>query len=548
MGIINNFKNNKKGDNDKGNGNAKGKVKGGVMKAVMAALKPVLLIFFKALIPLLIAATVLDWVVELFTADNTPQKIYSDLEIEDVAELIEIKGDETNGYYLDFVDNIDEKLQDVVDEINGQAGYHNLPTNSIEFVKKIIKAEVFTQFPDLRGNIPEDSEDGFQGAVKIRRVTPNKEPGEMKNTGKGPTSSAEEELAYDTIEITDRNDEDRIQSWNEGEELYVIARIPMYEQLRQTGYWQEKLDEDGHTIYVEKDEHVTYTGKHELDESAMTGEVTVYVEVKKQDGTTGYLQLKSVFAVDESKNKVEKDEDKTEENKNNENEEIVKGWSEGKKLRIAEKLNNEIFEEGDIVTYTGNYEVDDESNEVYVEVKKGIEVGKVIFSKLEEVNESSTKTENNKDTKVAVTSRAKNNSGDKIIGKEGETYRVAIAAGHNNTNDTGAAANGLVEEQLTIQVAEKVEELLSEYSNIEVIQTGSTSENPGEIQVGERTTLARNANPDLCIQIHFNAGGGTGVEAIYKNGDGISQQLAEILSETMANAMGLTNRQARTRC
>ena len=543
MGI---FKDNKKGNEDKGK--VKGKVKKGFMKAVMAALKPILLILFKALIPLVIAAVVLDWVVELFTANNTPQKIYSDLEIEDVAELIEIKGDETNGYYLDFVDNIDEKLQDVVDEINGQAGYHNLPTNSIEFVKKIIKAEVFTQFPDLRGNIPEDSEDGFQGAVKIRRVTPNKEPGEMKNTGKGPTSSAEEELAYDTIEITDRNDEDRIQSWNEGEELYVIARIPMYEQLRQTGYWQEKLDEDGHTIYVEKDEHVTYTGKHELDESAMTGEITVYVEVKKQDGTTGYLQLKSVFAVDESKNKVEKDEDKTEENKNNRNEEIVKGWSEGKKLRIAEKLDNEIFEEGDIVTYTGNYEVDDESNEVYVEVKKGIEVGKVIFSKLEEVNESSTKTENNKDTKVAITSRAKNNSGDKIIGKEGETYRVAIAAGHNNTNDTGAAANGLVEEQLTIQVAEKVEELLSEYSNIEVIQTGSTSENPGGIQVGERTTLARNANPDLCIQIHFNAGGGTGVEAIYKNGDGISQQLAEILSETMANAMGLTNRQARTRC
>ena len=474
MGI---FKDNKKGNEDKGK--VKGKVKKGFMKAVMAALKPILLILFKALIPLVIAAVVLDWVVELFTANNTPQKIYSDLEIEDVAELIEIKGDETNGYYLDFVDNIDEKLQDVVDEINGQAGYHNLPTNSIEFVKKIIKAEVFTQFPDLRGNIPEDSEDGFQGAVKIRRVTPNKEPGEMKNTGKGPTSSAEEELAYDTIEITDRNDEDRIQSWNEGEELYVIARIPMYEQLRQTGYWQEKLDEDGHTIYVEKDEHVTYTGKHELDESAMTGEVTVYVEVKKQDGTTGYLQLKSVFAVDESKNKVEKDEDKTEENKNNRNEEIVKGWSEGKKLRIAEKLDNEIFEEGDIVTYTGNYEVDDESNEVYVEVKKGIEVGKVIFSKLEEVNESSTKTENNKDTKVAITSRAKNNSGDKIIGKEGETYRVAIAAGHNNTNDTGAAANGLVEEQLTIQVAEKVEELLSEYSNIEVIQTGSTSENPG---------------------------------------------------------------------
>ena len=53
------------------------------------------------------------------------------------------------------------------------------------------------------------------------------------------------------------------------------------------------------------------------------------------------------------------------------------------------------------------------------------------------------------------------------------------------------------------------------------MQTGSTSENPGGIQVGERTELAREANPDLCIQIHFNAGGGTGVEAIYKEAEKI---------------------------
>ena len=123
---------------------------------------------------------------------------------------------------------------------------------------------------------------------------------------------------------------------------------------------------------------------------------------------------------------------------------------------------------------------------------------------------------------------------------------MAIAAGHNNTNDTGASSGNLVEEELTIKVAERVEELLDNYSNITVVQTGSTSENPGGVQVGERTRLAREANPDLCIQIHFNAGGGTGVEAIYKDGDGYSQQLAEILSDTISKSMGLTNRQART--
>ena len=42
----------------------------------------------------------------------------------------------------------------------------NLP-DDIDFLKNMLKAEVYTQFPDLGGNIPNDSEDGFQGAITI---------------------------------------------------------------------------------------------------------------------------------------------------------------------------------------------------------------------------------------------------------------------------------------------------------------------------------------------------------------------------------------------
>ena len=126
-----------------------------------------------------IAASILDMVVEIFTGENNPKLVYESLEIEDVAELVTIKGDEDNGYYLDFIDNIDDKLDNVIKQLNKSGEYHNLPDDN-EFLKRMIKAEIVTQFPDLGGKIPDDSKDGFQGAINIRRVTPNKNPRRIK--------------------------------------------------------------------------------------------------------------------------------------------------------------------------------------------------------------------------------------------------------------------------------------------------------------------------------------------------------------------------------
>lgn len=164
----------------------------GLFVAVLSQIWP-------ALLAICIIGGIIDFVTEITTAQNTPERITSGFEVEDVADLIQIKEDGQGGYYLDFVDDFDEKAEAIVKNINSTPGAYNVPTDS-EFLKKIIKAEVITQFPDLGGTVPEGS-DGFQGSIKIRRVSPDKEIGEMKNTGAEDAVPIQEEVAYDTTVV-----------------------------------------------------------------------------------------------------------------------------------------------------------------------------------------------------------------------------------------------------------------------------------------------------------------------------------------------------------
>lgn len=174
LGIIKNLKDKEKEEIEK---KAKKTAKKAAVKSISAlftAALPIILPILLISVGGLILYGLIDLGIELFTAKNNPKLIYESLDIEDVSELIEIKGNESDGYYLDFIDEIDEKLDEIVKKYNKLSEYHNLPKD-INFLKKMIKAEVVTQFPDLDGKISSDSKDGFQGAVEIRRVTPNKE-------------------------------------------------------------------------------------------------------------------------------------------------------------------------------------------------------------------------------------------------------------------------------------------------------------------------------------------------------------------------------------
>lgn len=456
---------------------AKDKVKNKVKKKITGKLATFGLALTVKIIPTLLiavtAASIVDFVVEIFTADNTPKEIYEQLEIEDVAELIQIKGNQEDGYYLDFIDDIDKKLDSLIETLNTSSEYHNVPKDK-KFLKKLLKAEAVTKFPNLGGKIPEGSE-GFQGAIDIKRVTPNKEVGAMVNTGKGETNVLEPETSYNDSQITPR--EEQIKNWKEGKEIALYNDAVVYEKVK--GKWVEvKYEDSKKVVKVKKSSKVKYTGKYEVSQDKLNDSTVIYVEVKgkntRNEEITGYVKSSQINlrSTEEEVSKEDKEDKKDKENKENKKGTTSRGVEKEKK-------------------------------------KEKITVG-----------------------------------GDK------KEYVVAIAAGHNNTNDKGARSGDLIEEDLAIIVAEKVEELVNErYKNVKVVQTGSTSSNPGGIQVEDRTKLAREAKPDLCIQIHFNSAespDANGVEAIYKDQDGISQQLAEILSKTISQEMGLEDRKAGT--
>lgn len=448
MGIINNLKGGDKNSPTE-------KIKKFLLKRLKGLVRPFLIIGILVVIILLFILGVFDLGIELGAGKNNPELVYETFEIENVAELVEIKEDGNGGYYLDFTDEIDDKLQEIIDKANS-GDYHNLP-NDINFLKKMLKAEVYTQFPDLGGTVP-DGTDGFQGAVQIRRVTPNKSVGEMKNTGKGETSNLEQGTVNEPINIEDRNDQNKVDSWQSGQRLKVtVVETYIYEDQYDAEYWQPILEEGSVTreVTLKKDEEVTYLGEYKIHNNPLTGQQTIYLKIKTDDGLEGYLSTSTVIAV-------------------------IDGT-----------------EEGQVVNRTN--------------------------------------------TKLATTSRAEDTREE--IGIEGEEYVVAIAAGRNNNDDLGIIneEKGLVEEELTIQVAEKVEELLGEYSNIRVVQTGSTSDNPDGVKPEDRAEKTRDANPDLCIQIYFGDGNEVGVQTIYKEGDQLSQQFADILSENISSSMGLEN-------
>ena len=88
--------------------------------------------------------------------------------------------------------------------------------------------------------------------------------------------------------------------------------------------------------------------------------------------------------------------------------------------------------------------------------------------------------------------------------------RVVIDPGHGGC-DPGASANGVFESQLTLDVAKRLAEHLSNY-NIETVLTRKADE---YVSLEARTAIANQADADLFLSLHFNASGKpntTGIE------------------------------------
>lgn len=86
--------------------------------------------------------------------------------------------------------------------------------------------------------------------------------------------------------------------------------------------------------------------------------------------------------------------------------------------------------------------------------------------------------------------------------------KIFIDPGHGGT-DPGAVGNGLQEKALTLQISNRIRDLLAGYNNAEVrmSRTGDQTRS-----LAQRTTDANNWGADFFLSVHINAGGGTGYE------------------------------------
>ena len=227
--------------NKNNNGKNENKTKKAVKKQMLVAAMIFIVKIFLMLLMIFAVVAVIEWLVKIFQPKNTVDKIYKELKIEDVSELVQIKGNTTDGYYLDFVDDIDKKLQDTIDYLNSTAGVKSGIDK--EFLKKMIKTEVVTQMPDLGAEVSEDK--GFQGITSILRITPNKDIGSFKNTGAGKETIKNEEDSNknDMVNKSDiAKQEKEVKSWKKGKDLTLSAKAFVYSQEDSKLHPGEKID------------------------------------------------------------------------------------------------------------------------------------------------------------------------------------------------------------------------------------------------------------------------------------------------------------------
>lgn len=122
---------------------------------------------------------------------------------------------------------------------------------------------------------------------------------------------------------------------------------------------------------------------------------------------------------------------------------------------------------------------------------------------------------------------------------------IVIDAGHGG-KDPGASGNGLVEKNVTLDVAKRVQKLL-EKAGIKVIMTRTGDTYP---TLNDRNNIAAKSNADGFISIHCNVASATsakGTETYYNSGGdkqraADSKVLADYIQSRLSKAIETTNR------
>nr|MCR5626779.1 N-acetylmuramoyl-L-alanine amidase [Lachnospiraceae bacterium] len=144
-------------------------------------------------------------------------------------------------------------------------------------------------------------------------------------------------------------------------------------------------------------------------------------------------------------------------------------------------------------------------------------------------------------TKVII--EAKDEDDDDDDDNKSSDLKVMIDAGHGGS-DSGATSNGVYEKALNLEYANGVKDYLKDYgATVYMTRTSDTY-----LSLVERTTLAKNKGCNLFVSIHMNSGGGSGTEVYYSvNSKYAKKTLASNISSSVASALGIGNRGAKTR-
>lgn len=116
----------------------------------------------------------------------------------------------------------------------------------------------------------------------------------------------------------------------------------------------------------------------------------------------------------------------------------------------------------------------------------------------------------------------------------GETWNSSWGSNADYDNKHRDTSEG----QLTKKVVMYMKEYLNQYDNIKTVICPRT----GAGHYSERPKYAASKNADVCISVHFDAGGGKGTSTLYTSGDSKSQAFAETILNSVVEATGLNKR------
>jgi N-acetylmuramoyl-L-alanine amidase len=117
---------------------------------------------------------------------------------------------------------------------------------------------------------------------------------------------------------------------------------------------------------------------------------------------------------------------------------------------------------------------------------------------------------------------------------------IFLDAGHGG-KDSGAAANGIKEKDVTLDICNRIQTGLKAYKDTEVLVSRSTDV---YVSLDERTLAANRANADLVLSIHCNAAtspAANGFESyVYTTPNAATVAMQNVLHSEIMKALGTT--------